>query len=159
MDVWLLVALLVLVGGVVGSVLPLVPGAALSVGGVLLYWWSTGYTDPGAVFVGGAVVLGAAAMLADWFGGAIAAKAGGADAATTAVAAVVGVALLFVAGPLGLVAGIAATVFVVEVARGGGNRESARAAGYAVVGVLGSVAVQLVVTVGILLGFAVAVAL
>lgn len=157
MDLFLIAAFVLAVAGVAGSVVPLVPGAALSAGGVLLYWWSTGYADPSGVFVAGVVLVALVALAADWFAGAIAAKAGGASTVTTAVAAAVGIALLFVAGPVGLIAGIAATVFLVEVAQGGDGRESARAAGYAVVGVLGSAAVQVVVTVGILAGFAVAV--
>jgi uncharacterized protein YqgC (DUF456 family) len=159
MDVALIAAAALLVAGVVGSVLPLVPGPLLSAAAVAGYWWDTGYGEPGAVFVAAVVTVTVLAVAADWFGGAVAARAGGADAATSAAAAVLGIVLMLVAGPVGLLVGIAGTVFVVEIVRGATGREGARAAGYAVVGTVGSAAVQVVVTVGVLVGFVVAVLL
>lgn len=101
----LLLAVVLLLVGVVGSVLPMVPGAPLSLVGVFLYWWSTGFSDPGLVAVFVLTVIGLSAFLADLFGGAITARAGGASHVTTGLAAVVGVVLLFVTGPVGLLVG------------------------------------------------------
>lgn len=141
-----LVTLLLLLAGVVGSVIPGVPGAGLSLAGVLFYWWRSGFASPGAAMLVGLLGLGAFALLTDWFGGAAAAKAGGASALTTAIAAVVGIALLFVAGPLGVLVGIAGTVFLLEYRRNRDARRSVRAAGYATVGILASTAVQVLAT-------------
>jgi hypothetical protein len=145
---WVALALLAL--AVVGAVVPLLPGALLSFGGVVLYWSSTGYTEPSTtvVVVLSLVALGTAAV--DYFGGAIAARAGGASLLSTALASVVGVALLFVTGPVGLVLGITVTVFVVEFARNRNAKESARTTLYAAAGVLASTVVQVLATLSLL---------
>ncbi len=145
------VAFLLLAAAVVGSALPLIPGPLLSLLGILTYWVATGYSDPTALVL---IVLLAVALLGvavDLFGGALGAKAGGASAKTTAVAAVAGLLLFFVAGPVGVVLGVAGTVFVVEFARHRDARASGRAALAATVGVLGSAVVQVVLTLSILL--------
>ncbi len=146
--VWVGIALVA--AGVVGSVLPLVPGGLLSVAGVLVYWWSTGYAEPSVVLVAALVGVGLVATLVDYAGGAIAARAGGASLVTTAAAVVVGIVLLFVAGPLGFVLGLAATVFVVEFAQNADTEAGLRVALYTTVGVLASTVVQVLLTGSIL---------
>lgn len=149
---WIALALLVV--GVVGSVVPLVPGGLASLAGVLLYWWSTGYADPGPVAL---VALSLLAVAVDQLGGAVAARAGGASLLTTAAAAVVGVALFFVAGPVGILAGVGGTVFVSEYRRHRDPKTGLRTAAYATVGVLASSAVQFLLTASILAAFVLAV--
>lgn len=150
MDLLLVVAVLLLLAGVVGSVVPAVPGAGLSLAGIYLYWWSSGFTTPGLLVLVGFTVVGLAAILADQFGGALAASAGGASKKTTLLATVVSIPLFFVAGPAALVVGIAATVFAAEFYRTRNAGQGARAAVFAAVGVLGSAVVQLVVTLSLL---------
>ncbi|AGN00366.1 hypothetical protein L593_02075 [Salinarchaeum sp. Harcht-Bsk1] len=150
---WLALAVLLLLVGVVGSVTPMLPGPLLSVGGVLLYWWSTGYGEPGLVFVVASVVLGVGTVLLDWLASAVASKAGGASTASAVVAAIVGTLAFFVAGPVGTVLGIAVAVFATEIYLHGDLRQGSKASLYATIGVLGSAVVQLFVTVAILLGF------
>jgi hypothetical protein len=146
LDLVALLALTLCVVGVVGSVLPLLPGAALSLAGVLTYWWGSGYTSPGPLLLVVLVVLALTALLVDWFGGAVSAKAGGASLRTTAVAAVVGFALVFVAGPVGLLVGIAGTVFALQFYETRDAEASARIALVATVGVLASTAMQALLT-------------
>ena len=145
---WVAVALVA--AGVIGSVLPLVPGGALSVAGVLAYWWSAGYAEPSTLLVGVLVAVGLLATVVDYAGGAIAARAGGASAVTTAAAVLVGVVLLFIAGPIGFVIGLAATVFTIEFAQHADAEAGLRVAAYATVGVLASTAVQVLLTGSIL---------
>ena len=156
---FLAAAVVLLLVGVAGSVVPLVPGVPLSVLGVLLYWWSTGYGAPGTAFVAVVVLVGAAAVVVDVLAGAISARAGGASRATMAVAAVASLALFLVAGPLGIVVGVAVAVFGAEFYRTRQVEGSARAAGYATLGLLASTAVQFLVAASILVGFVLAVAL
>ncbi|RKD94970.1 DUF456 domain-containing protein [Halopiger aswanensis] len=156
-DAITVVAVALLVGGVLGTVLPLVPGGALSLAGVFLYWWHTGFTEPGAITVVTLAILGATAMLVELFGGSIAARAGGASWTTTAAAAVVGIALMIVTGPLGLLAGLFGTVFVLEFARERTVDHSARSAIYTTIGVLASTAVEALLTASVLFGFLIAV--
>ncbi|WP_435079354.1 DUF456 domain-containing protein [Halococcus sp. AFM35] len=149
-DVVALVAVGLAVLGVVGSVVPLVPGTLSSLVGIYLYWWRSGYAEPGPVLLAALTVVGLFALAADYFGGAMSARAGGASTVTTLLAAVVGIALFFVAGPLGIVLGVAGTVFAVEFYRHRDPERSLRAALYAAVGVLASTVVQLLVTVTML---------
>ena len=155
-DPFLAVALLLLLAGVVGSVVPVAPGVPLSVAGVLVYWWSTGFGAPGSAFVAVVVVVGTATVAVDLVAGALAARAGGASRTTMAAAAAAGLLLFLVAGPLGVVVGVAATVFAVEFARTRRVEGSARAAAAATLGLLASVAVQLLIAVAILVAFVLA---
>lgn len=150
MDIFALVAIALAVVGVVGVVVPLVPGALLSLAGALLYWWSTGYTDPSLPVVATLAFVGVATVLIDYFGGAIAARAGGASSLTTGAAVVVGFVLLVVTGPVGFLLGIAATVFAVEFYRNNDAEKSARVALYATLGVLASTVVQVLLTAAML---------
>lgn len=148
-----LLALALLVLGVVGTVAPLVPGALLSLSGVLLYWWSTGFTDPSLPVFVALVLVGIVTVVVDYAGGAVAAKAAGASTLTTGLAVVVGFVLLFVTGPVGFLVGIAVTVFVAEFARNQNAEQSGKAALYATVGVLASTAVQILLTASMLVAF------
>lgn len=151
----LVVAVVMLAAGVVASVVPLVPGGLLALAGVGSYWYATGEPGPVAMIV--LVTLCLVTVLLDWLGGAISARFGGASIRTTAIAAVAAVALLFVLGPLGALLGIAGTVFVLEYRRHGDVERGLRTAVYATVGMLASTAMQVVLTVTILLSFLLAV--
>lgn len=150
-DVVTVVAFLLLLAGVVGAVLPSVPGAVLSIAGVFLYWWGTGFSDPGPVVLAALLGTGVLAVLADWFGGVVAARVGGASTTSALLAGVVGLLLLFVAGPVGVLVGAAGTVFVVEYLKGRNAREGVVAAGAYVVGFFASALAQVLLTASILL--------
>lgn len=149
------VAVALLAAGVVASVVPLVPGGLLALVGVGWYWHATG--EPGPLAVAVLVALCLVTVLLDWLGGAISARVGGASLGTTAVAAVAAVVSLFLLGPLGALAGIAGTVFVLEYRRHGDVERGARTAVFATVGMLASTAMQVVLTLTILLAFLLAV--
>lgn len=152
-DPLFLIALALLGIGIIGSVLPLLPGALTSLAGVYLYWWSTGFTEPGLFALVALTAIGLITFLLDFFGGAISARAGGASLVTTGLASVVGLVLLFFTGPVGLLVGIAGTVFVAEYYRNSDARTSARTALYATVGVLASSVAQLLLTTSMLVVF------
>ena len=145
-DLVVLVAIALAVLGVVGSATPLVPGAGLSLAGIFLYWWHTGYADPGTLTLIALTVLGLITMAVDYLAGFLSAKAGGASWTTGAVAGIVGIALLLVAGPIGVVLGVAATVFAIEYYRHGDRRQSFWTAIRTTVGMVGSTVVQLLFT-------------
>ncbi|SFS54987.1 DUF456 domain-containing protein [Halostagnicola kamekurae] len=158
-DVVSLLAVALLIGGVVGTVVPLLPGGTLSLVGLFVYWWHSGFTEPGVLALAVLAALALLAVVAELVGGAIAARAGGASWQTTAIAAIAGILLMVVTGPIGLLAGLFGTVFVLEFVRDGAFDRSVRSASYATVGVLASTAVQVLLTASVLLGFAVAVVL
>jgi uncharacterized protein YqgC (DUF456 family) len=145
----LLVAFALLVAGVVGSILPAVPGAPLSVAGVLVFWWAT--DDIGPLLLVALVAVGVLALAVDWFGGAVAAKASGTSTLVSAVAGVVGLIGMVLGGPLGLIVGIAGTVFVATYVEERETGKSLRRALYTTAGVLASAVVQGLLTASILL--------
>ncbi|MFC7177737.1 DUF456 family protein [Halosegnis marinus] len=149
-DLLVAAALLLAAVGVVGSVVPGVPGALGSLAGLGFYWYATGYADPGTLVFAVLLLTCLVALAADVLAGPLAARLGGAEARTSVLAGVVGFALLFVAGPLGVVAGIAGTVFAVEYRRHGDPDRALRAAVATTVGALGSIVVQLLATLAVL---------
>ncbi|ADD04036.1 DUF456 family protein [Natrialba magadii ATCC 43099] len=152
-DVVLLVAVALLAAGVVGTLVPLVPGGLLSLSGVYFYWWQSNFAEPGTITMIVLTILGLVTLFVEYFAGSIAARAGGASWTTTGLAAVVGILLMLVTGPLGLLVGLFGTVFVVEFVRAGDVNRSTRSAIYATLGILASTAVQALLTVSILFGF------
>ena len=155
---WTGLAVALLVLGVVGSALPGLPGPALSVAGVLTYAWSTGFSAPSPATLAAFVGVGSLAVVVDVLGGPAAAGVGGASRRSVAAAVAAGLALLVVAGPVGALVGLVATVFVAELHRSGNARGSARAAGFAAAGVLGSAIVQGLLTLAMLVAFLVVLA-
>jgi uncharacterized protein YqgC (DUF456 family) len=151
-DLLVALATLLLVAAVVGCFVPGVPAGALTVGGVALYWWHVG-AGADVLALAGLAALGIFALVADFLAGAVAGRAGGASWGTMALAGGVGFVLLFVLGPLGVLLGVAGTVFLVEYRRHGDVEAGARAAVYAAVGVLGSALVQALLTGLALVGF------
>ena len=151
------VAVALLVGGVVASFVPLAPGALLSLAGIYVYWWASGYSEPGIVFLVVTTLVGLFALALDYLASALSTRASGASWKTTAIAAVVGVGLLFLTGPIGAVIGVLLAVFVLEFERSGDLKRSLRIAGYTVLGMLLSKGLQVVLTAGLLVAFLLAV--
>lgn len=152
-DVVTLIAVALLVAGVIGTLVPMVPGGLCSLAGVYSYWWATDFSEPGVVAMAVFTILGLTTLFVELFGSAIAGRVGGASWKTTGIAVVVGLVLMVVTGPLGLLVGIFGTVFVLELARHGAVDRGIRTAAYATVGIFVSTAVQVALTTTILFGF------
>jgi uncharacterized protein YqgC (DUF456 family) len=155
----LAITFVLLVAGVVGSVVPAIPGALLSLVGITFHWWATGYATPGRLALLTFVGLAVAAILVDLFGGAIAASRGGASKRTVAAAVVVSFGLALVTGPLGILLGVPATVFLIELSRHGDSGQAKRAALITTIGIFASTVVQALLTTTLLVGFALVVLL
>lgn len=151
-DVILIAAVGLLVLGVIGSVTPILPGGILSLAGIYLYWWA-GNWDPGFVFLLGVTAIGLLAVIVDYGAGALAARAGGASWQTSLLATIIGLVLLVLTGPLGMLVGLVGTVFVLEFRGSRDFRGGLRAAIYTTVGLLGSGLLQAVLTGSILVAF------
>jgi uncharacterized protein YqgC (DUF456 family) len=150
-DLLVVLAVALLVVGVVGTVVPLLPGAVLSLAGVYVYWYSTGFTEPHVLVVVALTLVGLVTIVVDWVAGAISAKIGGASTLTAVAATVVGLVLMLFVGPLGLLAGVFLTVFAIEFYRRRDGRASGRAAAVTAIGILASNVVQVLLTGSILL--------
>lgn len=131
-----------LVAGIIGSFLPLVPGALLSIVGISIYWWSSGFAEPSIFLLILLYLTAFTAMVFDFFAGAIGSKAGGASDKTVQMAAIAGIVFFFIAGPVGTIAGITAVVLVREYLLTGDPEISTRAALYTIISVLGSAVIQ-----------------
>lgn len=154
MDLYLLTSLIFLLIGVAGSLIPGLPGVLASVAGVVLYWWSTGFTQPGPFFLTLTALLGLTAILLDWFSGAITAKAGGANTKTSVAAGIAGfLGFFFLGGPIGVIIASGLTVFIREYMRTGDMQKSQKAGLYSALGIAASTAFQALIAVTILVGF------
>lgn len=149
-DVAVFAAFLLLLAGVVASVIPVAPAPLLSLSGVILYWWSTGYAKPGAILLVALAVVCLLALVSDLFGDVVTARLGGASTRTAVAAGIVGFALLFVAGPLGVLAGSAVTVFVLEYRRHRDASEGVKATAVYVLGFFASALVQALLLLSVL---------
>jgi len=144
-------AFALLSAGVLASFVPVLPGGVLSTLGVGYYWAVTG--DPGVLALLGFVALGGLTVAVDLLGGAVSARAGGASARTTAVAAAAAIALLSILGPFGALLGVVGSVFALEYRRHGDVRRGVRTAALTAAGMLASSAMQAVLTLSMLAGF------
>jgi uncharacterized protein YqgC (DUF456 family) len=147
-----LLALALLLAGVATAVLPGVPAGLVSLAGVAVYWWGTGFAQPGPVLLIALAAVGILMLAADWLGGVVAARAGGAATTTSVAAGVVGLVLLVATGPVGMLLGAAVTVFTLEYRRGRDARAGATAAGTYVLGFLASGAVQALLALSMFVG-------
>ncbi|PSP27906.1 DUF456 domain-containing protein [Halobacteriales archaeon QH_2_65_14] len=141
-----------LVAGLVTSILPQVPGEApLSLAGVYLYWWNTGYSEPSTSILLVLTLVGVVAMSGKLVGPVITAKIGGTPVLTTTIGSIVGAIMFVFWGTLGLVLGTLLTVLVLEYLRRGDIKESAIAAVVVVLVSFSTKAVKVLLTAGMLL--------
>lgn len=150
MDLVVIAAFALLGLGVIGTLVPLVPGGLLSFVGVVAYWYSTGFQEPGTLLF---ILLTTTALIAlavDYLGGAIGAKTAGASTRTVFLASIVGIVGLLVGGPVGLLIGVVGTTYALEAIERGHGEKTARIAVAAGIGVLASAAVQLILTGSVL---------
>lgn len=152
MEIVLAVAIALLVAGVAGSIVPLVPAGIPSLAGIYLYA-AVGVVPIGIPALVAFTVLGVVAAALELLGGPLAARGSGASTRTMLAAAGIGFLLFFVTGPVGIVLGMVLVVFYAEYSRGSTPELAAKRAGYTVLGVLAAAAVQFLLTLVILGGF------
>ncbi|WP_053947093.1 DUF456 domain-containing protein [Halolamina sediminis] len=149
------VTLALLVGAVVASVVPGVPSGLLALVGVYTeYLFGPGRM--GLWLLLSFTVVGILTIVVDLFGGAITGRAKGASTTTTLLAAAVGLVLLFVLGPLGVLLGMFGTVFLSELRRDDRDTEAALDnALWATLGMLASGAAVFLLSASMLAGYVV----
>ncbi|MXR51607.1 DUF456 family protein [Halovenus sp. WSH3] len=154
-----LLAFGLLVAGVVGSLLPTLPGPLLSLAGVYTYWWASGFTAPSTLLVAVVTALVLLTVVGGLFEDVIAARLGGASGWSATAAGLVGFVCFFALGPVGMLLGSATTVFVLEYRRQRDAKAGATAATAVVLATIGSTLVQLLVTSTLLVAMALVVLL
>lgn len=116
---WLTILVFVLlVGGLVTSIFSQVPGGpSMSLAGVYLHWWTTGYTEPGIAILGLLTVLVVLERTSGLITPLLSSKVGGTSPVTMTVASAVGSVLFFFVGTLGFLLGMTITAFIIEYLR------------------------------------------
>ncbi|MDZ7730157.1 MAG: DUF456 family protein [Natrialbaceae archaeon] len=147
-----ILALACLVGGILGSLLPVIPGGLVSLVGIYLYWWHSGYTEPGLLVLLVLTVLGVLAIAVDWLTP-FASRASGASWGTSTLAGIVATRPAGPHRPNRVSPGLVVTVFFLRDLRSGEVDASAQAAVLTPIGVLGAAAIQILLTLLMLLGF------
>ncbi len=109
----ILLGLMMLVG-LAGIILPVLPDMILIWGGALLYGLLVGWGRYGAWLFAAITVLGLIGLLADALVSGLGARRGGASFWSSVGGLVIGIIGLFVGGPLGLVVGMLAGIFLIE---------------------------------------------
>lgn len=151
-------AVVLLVVWTVSSFVPLVPSGVLAAVTVVGYASVAGASGPGLAVLSALVVVSLLASAAELLSGIVSGRAGGASTRTVVVGTLVGLALLFPMGPVGLVVGLGGTVFLAAMREDDAEpRVAVRRAAYAVVGALASSVVQAVLLAGVTVAFALAV--
>ncbi len=149
----LILAIVLFVAGLIGTVLPVLPGAGLIFAGMLLYGAMTGFATLDTAFF----VLQAAAMAVifavDYVASAVGTKLFG-GSKQAALGAVLGtiLALIFL-GPLGIVIGPFAGAVAVELARGVQPAAAIRVGFGTLVGALGGMVFKLCAEVVMIIYF------
>jgi len=153
------IAIVLLVVWTASSFVPFVPSGVLAALTVIGYTYTTGFTEPSLPSVLLALVLvSLLASAVELLSGMLSGKLGGASTRTVAVGTLVGIVLLFVMGPIGLVVGVGGTVFLGSLYENGAEpRVAVRQSVYAVIGVFAGPFVQAVILAGVAVAFAISV--
>lgn len=151
MSIVTVVAVALLVSAVAVTAAPRLPGGiALSLAGVYLYWWSSGFGDPSTGTLVVLTLLCLLALSSKVLRPVIVSKVGGTPVLTTTVAGTVGAVLFFFWGTAAFVVGAFLTVFVLEYLRRGDLAGSLVAAVVVLLATFASKAAKVLVAVVVL---------
>ncbi len=114
MDQTLFLAFAIMLAGLIGCALPVLPGPALVWLGALFYGWQTDWERIGPVFLAITLILALAGGTADLWMGFLGAKKGGASFASQIAALVGGLVGLLVLSVPGLLLGSMGAIVLVE---------------------------------------------
>lgn len=143
-------AFALLLGGVACASHPLAPGGFVSLAGVYLYWWSSGFGAPATLTLAMLTSLGALAVLGQAVAQTLARRIGASSSLVPTIAAAVGFAAFLFMGTSGFVIGMLLTAFLLELLRRRDYKEGFVAAIIIVVAAFGSRLFQLLLTGAIL---------
>lgn len=153
--IWLL-TLLCLFIGLLGTLIPILPGLGLIFIGILIFAIATNFTAISLATVITCGVVALLASLASYFAGAITAKATGASRHAVAGALIGGVLGIF-AGPLGIPIGTFLGALLGALSDGRSLKKSVQTARHAMIGMLSAVVLQFIIGLSLILTFFLAV--
>ncbi len=141
-DVWLLLPPLLIVVGLVGIVVPVLPGTLLVLAGMLVFALASG-TTAGWVLLGLSVVVAAAGKGLQYLIPGRRMKERGVRTSTLVLAVLLGVVGFVVVPVVGAVVGFLLGIWLVELGRSRDGRQAWQRTRHAVVAVLHSVGIEL----------------
>jgi uncharacterized protein YqgC (DUF456 family) len=145
------VAFGLLLVAVVASRLTRLPGELLSLAGVYLYWWGTGYAEPGRLTLGLLTLVPVLVLAGRAFDRFISTRVGGVSTVTATVGGFVGFVCFVFLGTTGLVVGTTVTVFVLEYVRRRDAKQSLVVAFAVVFGAFAATLIRVLMTLLVLL--------
>lgn len=154
--IWLITILLLFLG-VAGVVIPGLPGLALVFAGILFYAWMTNFVAVSTTTVAVIGIVALLAGLAEWYGSALAAGISGGRSKVIAGTIVGSIAGLVLLNAPGMLLGAFIGAFVGALAEGKDLATAGKVAAVSIVGLLGAKALQIVVALGIVVAFLIAV--
>lgn len=137
-----LVATLLILAGLAGIVLPILPGTPLIFAGALAHDMAHGWQPFGWLWLSILLLLTLLAEVGDWWLGSLGARKGGASWRALAVGGLLGLIGLVVLPPFGFLIGSIAGVVGVEMVRARDSRRALRAGGGWLVGWVLSMVLQ-----------------
>jgi len=140
-----IITAIIMLIGVVGSVLPFLPGPPLIWLGALYYAWRTGWVEVGWPVLVLLLVLGLVGGTADWWMGYLGASTGGASIWATLASMVGGIAGFLIFNLPGMLIGAIGAIALVEYGRHRDWRKTLRAGGGYLVGSLLAAVVEVII--------------
>jgi uncharacterized protein YqgC (DUF456 family) len=137
-DIFLVIALILMIVGIIGSLYPVIPGPLVSIAGALIYWWSTGYNTPGNIILGLIIFTGIFAIILDTLASYIGAKRSDTSRKTALMAAAASIILIFFTGPLGIFIGTGLVVTIKELLDGEDLEKAVKSGLYTTLAMVGS---------------------
>lgn len=149
----LIVAGILVATGVVGSVLPLLPGVPLIFGGILLYGWATKFTVVDGRFIALALGLTVLSAVLDWVAGSLGARRYGATSRGVIGALVGGIVGLLTMGPVGIFIGTFLGAVMGELLMGRSANEAMRAGWGSLLGLVAGTLARLAIAISLAVMF------
>jgi|TARA_Y100000310_G_scaffold7875_1_gene8553 hypothetical protein len=153
---WIIVSILFVLG-LVGTVVPMMPGIMLVFGGILLYGLVTGFE---VISVTTVVILGITALIAiaaDYAGGVLGARAGGGKWKSMALAALGALVGTLILGPFGLLFGAFIGGLGGAFLEGKEGGDAVKVGAISLVGIVGAMVFQFMLAIAMIATFFVAI--
>ncbi|KAB2954234.1 DUF456 domain-containing protein [Heliorestis acidaminivorans] len=152
-DLWLIVAIVVMFIGALGTFLPVIPGIPLIFLAMVGYGFSEGFVTMTPLFLLVNLLIVIVAVAIDYLGTAWGAKRFGASSSGAWGAVIGGVVGLLVLGPLGIVAGPFLGAVIGELMKGRSIDFAIEAGIGTMIGLVGATVVRLFIAFGMIVAF------
>jgi len=142
---WLTVSIILVILGVAGTIIPVLPGTPLIFGGALVYGFATGFQEVTKEFLLLMFVLTLISLVLDYLAAAWGTRRYGGSSQAVLGAILGGVVGLLTLGPIGLLVGPMLAVVMVELLQRRPLDVAVRAAFGTLIGVVGGIGMQLLI--------------